>query len=216
MNTVDSARHPNFQEIQVYLGSNGRNHSMVRRPDVVPIVLQFIRNAESAQLRPERAMKPVHVAALITLLCLDGRATADHIDAGISPTAQEYCHVIRFPQGWKVPVEFGKSAAEPGLIFHYDYRDDYEFRVPGLQGTKFLVTGLIHLPEERETTNRYEVDFSDRKAASAQSDRPAVAGCDPGASSPKRGIPHHIIWLPWQIDQLSGLPTRQERRGVGD
>jgi hypothetical protein len=108
-------------------------------------------------------MKSKLVAGIAALVAA-GPLAADHIDVGVAPAMREYCHIVRFPQGWKVPIELGKSANEPGLIFHYEYSDDYEFRVPGLQGAKFLVAGLIQLPEPRYTTNKYEVDLPDPKA----------------------------------------------------
>jgi len=69
----------------------------------------------------------------------------------------ERCHILRFPQGWKVPV----IMYEP--VLDYGYLSKYEFRVSGLLGTKFLVAGFI-LPKEKYTVNKYEVDLSDRKA----------------------------------------------------
>jgi hypothetical protein len=52
---IDSARYTGFSEINSYVGpgigpgTNGRNHSTIRTPDVAALVLQSIRDAESHQ-----------------------------------------------------------------------------------------------------------------------------------------------------------------------
>lgn len=46
---VQFARYLGFIEIADYLGSNGRNHQTVRRPDIGTLVLQQIRTAENRQ-----------------------------------------------------------------------------------------------------------------------------------------------------------------------
>ena len=45
----------------------------------------------------------------------------------------------------------------------YDAFSDYEYRINGLLGTKFLISGVIRLGE-RYTINRYEAEISDPKA----------------------------------------------------
>lgn len=104
------------------------------------------------------------VATFVALLSAAELVAADHLDVKIASTMRERCHIVRFPQGWKIPVELGKSPNEPGKIFTYEYYDEYEFRVPGLLQTKFLVGGLTRLTELRYTANKYEVDLSNAKA----------------------------------------------------
>ena len=73
----------------------------------------------------------------------------------------EYCHVIRFPQRWAVP-EFTETGHQ---LPEYTYRSDYEFRVPGLLETKFLVRGSVTLldPERYYSKNVYNIDLSSPK-----------------------------------------------------
>ncbi len=81
-------------------------------------------------------------------------ATArDVADLDLNTAAREYCHVLHFPSGWQ--------ATQPPFIFRLS--DYYEFRVPGLQGTKFLVRGMQLQVNKYYTTNIYEADFSDPK-----------------------------------------------------
>ncbi len=82
---------------------------------------------------------------------------ASPIEIKMTPATLERCHFLRFPQGWKVPVIMYES------LLYYGYDSKYEFRVAGLLGTKFLIAGLI-LPENKYTTNKYEVDLSDPKS----------------------------------------------------
>ncbi len=77
------------------------------------------------------------------------------VEATVSPAIKEYCHIVRFPQGWTVP-----APSRPGAYpLFYGFDSSYEFRVPGLLETTFLVGGLI-LPEKEYTINKYKVDLA--------------------------------------------------------
>jgi hypothetical protein len=106
------------------------------------------------------SLKSNLAVGLVAALVAAGPLAADHMDISVAPAMREYCHIVRFPQGWKAP----NGPGQPIFIFRNDYSVEYEFRVPGLQGTRFLVAGLMHLPEDRYTTNKYEVELSDPKA----------------------------------------------------
>jgi hypothetical protein len=95
------------------------------------------------------------VTVAVALLVTAVPATADHLDVKIAPGMREYCHIVRFPQVWKVPPG-------PGLNY-LSYADEYEFRVSGMAGAKFLVAG-VDFVYKRYTINKYEVDLSDTKA----------------------------------------------------
>jgi hypothetical protein len=70
---------------------------------------------------------------------------------------QKYCHIVRFPQGWKIE-RYDAKIHQP---LFYGYDSLYEFRVPGELETTFLVAGIV-LPSKKYTINRYKVDLSDR------------------------------------------------------
>jgi hypothetical protein len=75
---------------------------------------------------------------VLAALAAPGIGTAaDVVEVDLNAAAREYCHALRFPSGWQMP----SSADDAGQIFpRYDLgAEDYEFRVPGLQGTGFLV-----------------------------------------------------------------------------
>jgi hypothetical protein len=76
---------------------------------------------------------------------------ANAVDLGLNAAAREYCHILRFPLGWQ--------PAKPT----FRLGDDYEFRVPGLQGTKFLIRAMQQLANRYYSGNLYEADFSDPK-----------------------------------------------------
>jgi hypothetical protein len=79
-------------------------------------------------------------------------SAADRVDVNVTPAMRAYCHIMRFPRGWNVP-------APP----NYAYNSEYEFRVPGLLETRFLIGGLV-FPYNQYTVNKYTVDLSDPKA----------------------------------------------------
>ena len=108
----------------------------------------------------------VTVALLITAVPV----TADHLDVKVAPDMREYCHIVKLPRGWKVPPG-------PGLDY-LGYADQYEFRVSGLAGGRFLVAGVDSV-YKRYTINKYEVDLSDAKA-------PVVSATDQAWESASR------------------------------
>lgn len=83
------------------------------------------------------------------------------VDVALTPSTRQYCHVVRFPQGWKVqPFIRNNDALGSVTPLEYLYDSAYEFRVPGMLETTFLVRGLV-LPYKKYTTNMYKVDLSD-------------------------------------------------------
>lgn len=84
------------------------------------------------------------------------------LDIEITREMRERCHIIRFSQGWTVPL-----TAE-GTVQFYTYSKDYEFRIEGELGSRFLVAGVVRsgYPGHAATytSNKYLLDLSDRKA----------------------------------------------------
>src|ERR1700687_542566 len=75
----------------------------------------------------------------------------DAVEVNLNAAVREYCHLVRFPSGWRL------SGFSPNL----GLRDDYEFRVSGPLGTRFLVRGVEELVREHFAINPCEGDFSD-------------------------------------------------------
>ena len=85
------------------------------------------------------------------------------IDLKLPPALREYCHIVRFPQVWKLRHSDDEPewVTQTGIEHH---RSDYEFRVEGLLGTRFLVGAFTpHLGRRFDARNRYRVDL-DRKS----------------------------------------------------
>ena len=57
----------------------------------------------------------------------------------MTPAIRAYCHIVRFPNGSK--IEDYDPVLKQGLF--YGYHGQYEFRVPGIPETTFLVRGLV-------------------------------------------------------------------------
>ncbi len=92
-------------------------------------------------------------------------AQFDDFEVTLTPAAREYCHVLRFPQGWDTK-HFDDRA--PQHLFFGSPNSDYEFRVAGVLGTKILVSAFTDFVETKYyANNRYQVDFSDPTAAAA-------------------------------------------------
>jgi hypothetical protein len=91
-----------------------------------------------------------------------GAGTEDIVDVKLTPALRKYCHIIRFPQGWKIRP-FADDG-EPTTISIP--RSDYEFRVRGLLNTQFLVGAFTPDVVERRynASNHYRVNLSDPTA----------------------------------------------------
>lgn len=103
------------------------------------------------------------LAAATSLACyLAGAGFEDFIDVKLTPAVKEHCHVVRFPQGWKM-----QGADQNGQKLMVTYRaSDYEFRVLGTLSTWFLVGAFTPQVASRpDATNRYRVNLSDPTAS---------------------------------------------------
>ena len=93
---------------------------------------------------------------------------AEGVDVKITPAIQEYCHIVRFPQGWSItPYVRNHDVLNTVTPVEYTYWSDYEFRVPGVLGTRFLVRGVdksLGNRHDNYTKNAYEFDLSDPKS----------------------------------------------------
>jgi hypothetical protein len=85
----------------------------------------------------------------------------DPVEVNFNPATREYCHVLRFPLGWPMPIFFvDQRGHRNNSPLPFSLSNDYEFRVPGLLGTKFLVRGVQDIVDKYYTANVYEADFS--------------------------------------------------------
>jgi hypothetical protein len=103
----------------------------------------------------------VGLALLVPKLGLAG----DVVKVKFNAAVREHCHVLHFPSGWLMPRSI--RTENGGLkFFLWEFATgDFEFRVSGLLGTKFLIRGVERKFEKKYyTTNLYEVDFSDPTA----------------------------------------------------
>ncbi len=84
---------------------------------------------------------------------------AGQLDVTLSAEVRQYCHIIRFPQGWNIqPVD---RSGEP---LFFNEQGDYEFRQEVPSAGTFLVGGFTTMVEHRyDTNNRYRVDLSSPK-----------------------------------------------------
>jgi len=97
--------------------------------------------------------------ALVTF-SVDTADASDVVQMDLNSAAKEYCHILRFPAGWQMPrylSDVGGDFTPPKFGLPYDF----EFRVPGVQGTKFLVRGVERIIHKYYTSNIYEADGSD-------------------------------------------------------
>jgi len=97
---------------------------------------------------------------IYVLSCGVANASIDFVDVKVTPATREYCHMVRFPHGWKIK---GPDYNREPLYIDYN-QSDYEFRAEGLQGTWFLV-GVIKADVVRyDAANWYRVNLSDATA----------------------------------------------------
>jgi hypothetical protein len=106
---------------------------------------------------------PFSAFAVATLFLSATMRAGSPIEVKVTATMREYCHIVQFPQGWTSP-----RYNERGT-YYGDNITDYEFRVTGVLGTRFLVAGRVDFGSESQdwrlyTTNKYELDLADPKA----------------------------------------------------
>lgn len=101
---------------------------------------------------------------VVILLCAGVTAWGqlDDLEVTLTPAAQEYCHVLRLPEALTIP----SSVQAPGLKLRFGSNlGEYEFRIEGPQGTRFLMGGFTDFYGPRSyTTNRFRVDLADPAA----------------------------------------------------
>ena len=114
-------------------------------------------------------MKLLHktLLALSIVLCTNAPAWSQlfggyvqmgHVDLRLGSAARKYCHIVKFPQGWKYQT---KALGSP-LTFHYNA--EYEFRARGEVSTTFLVGGYESMVGRRYyAKNYYEIDLANPK-----------------------------------------------------
>jgi hypothetical protein len=107
-----------------------------------------------------KLLRSVLVLALV-LFARDSADAADVVSLDLNAATKEYCHVLRFPSGWQMPRYFEEKDGSFFFPRKFGLGHDYEFRVPGLQGTRFLVRGVEEVIGNYYTSNIYEADFAD-------------------------------------------------------
>jgi hypothetical protein len=120
----------------------------------------------SGKPRSSKMYKSSRVVFLLVLASLVAPGVGlarDPVEVNYNALTREFCHVVRFPLGWQMfPDE--KYGLQPPSKYSFD-NGDYEFRVPGLLGTRFLVRGFVPDLSKRDyTMNLYAVDLSDPRA----------------------------------------------------
>jgi hypothetical protein len=114
--------------------------------------------------RPMTSKSGFSILMLITSIAT-GLARAELteiLEVKLTPAVQKYCHVVRFPQGWKI-----QPFDDVGQRLTIDLTiSDYEVRVQGLLGAWFLVGAFTPGVNEHRfyATNRYRVNLSDPTA----------------------------------------------------
>lgn len=108
-------------------------------------------------------------AMVLVATCVIGQRrdwALDSIELKLPPEVRERCHIVRFPRGWRIP-----PIENYGQRVGIDYRSEYEFRVSGLLGTRFLVgTYTAGINSRYYSANHYRVDLSDPTAHVATAD----------------------------------------------
>jgi hypothetical protein len=108
-------------------------------------------------------------ATFVVAVSAWARLPFDHIEVPLTPAMRQYCHIVRFPQGWAM-----QRLDDEGDPLSFRYGSEYEFRVEGVLSTRFLVGGFQTWVRRRyDTTNRYKVDLSDSTAPVLSASREA-------------------------------------------
>jgi hypothetical protein len=96
------------------------------------------------------------------IVCLPQTGLArDTLEVQWNADVREYCHLLRFPQGWQIPKFVPKVDGTLEVYGSITLAGaDYEFRIPGVLSTRFLVRAVDDYPKHY-TTNIYEVDLAD-------------------------------------------------------
>lgn len=102
------------------------------------------------------------ILAMAFACSLAKAGTGEILNVTLTPALRQYCHVVRFPQGWK--IQAFDNIGEPltiGLTV-----SDYEFRIEGLLSTWFLVGAFTPgvTDHHYDATNHYRVNLSDPTA----------------------------------------------------
>lgn len=142
------------------------------------------------------AMRLTFTAFAVLLTTADVQG-ADHLDVAVAPAMKEYCHIIQFPEGWKVPTG-------PGPIYRYEYYDKYEFRALGPLSSNFLVRGVIDLGKVY-TKNIYTVDLSDANAPAVSTTEQAWESATRVSTRQRSAISQLYIPKPNQALEYRGV-----------
>ena len=98
------------------------------------------------------------VSAVFVVAGAASDTTGDIVDVTLTPALRKYCHIIRFPQGWKIQP-FDDHGQRLTISTRYS---DYGFRVQGLPGARFLVGAFTPaIKHPYPAANHYRVDLSD-------------------------------------------------------
>jgi len=102
------------------------------------------------------------ILAVALSCCLAGAGTGDTLEVKLTPAVRKYCHIVGFPQDWKIQ-RFDDLGQRLTIDLHYS---DYEFRVEGTLGTWFLVGAFAPKVDHRyDAVNHYRVRLSDATAS---------------------------------------------------
>jgi hypothetical protein len=99
------------------------------------------------------------------IVCLAQAGLArDTVEVQWNSTVREYCHILRFPQGWQMPKFVPKGDGTLEVYGSITLEEaDYEFRIPGELSTRFLVRAVADY-RKHYAANIYEVDVADPTA----------------------------------------------------
>ncbi len=101
-----------------------------------------------------------------TLLAAAPLFAASPVDVPLTRQVSKYCHIVQFPDGWKVPPVDVKIGLPE---YYYGYDSLYEFRELDHSESTFLVAGVVS-PYMKYTLNKYKLDLSVRGRAPIRAD----------------------------------------------